>query len=53
MKPIAPPTLGSSTTLQVGSTNLLSIYVPTGSVDAYKTAQYWSSYAGAISGYEF
>lgn len=29
------------------------IYVPTTSVDAYKAAEGWSSYADAIVGYEF
>ena len=29
------------------------IYVPASSVDAYKSAQYWSDYADAIVGYDF
>ena len=29
------------------------IYVPTASVDAYKAAEGWSSYADAIVGYDF
>ena len=29
------------------------IYVPMASVDAYKSAQYWSDYADAIAGYNF
>ena len=29
------------------------IYVPTASVDAYKAADGWSSYADAIVGYDF
>ena len=29
------------------------IYVPTESVDAYKSAEYWSEYASAIVGYDF
>ena len=29
------------------------IYVPTASVEAYKTAQYWSNYASSIVGYDF
>ena len=29
------------------------IYVPTESVDAYKSAEYWSYYASAIIGYDF
>jgi hypothetical protein len=29
------------------------IYVPTASVNAYKSAQYWSDYAAYIEGYDF
>ena len=29
------------------------IYVPVGSVNAYKSAEYWSEYASAIVGYDF
>ena len=29
------------------------IYVPTASVDAYKSAEYWSNYADYIVGYDF
>ena len=29
------------------------IYVPTGSVDTYKTAKYWSNYADMITAYDF
>ena len=29
------------------------IYVPTESVEAYKSASYWSDYADAIVGYDF
>lgn len=29
------------------------IYVPMESVEAYKTAEYWSNYAGCIVGYDF
>jgi hypothetical protein len=29
------------------------IYVPAGSVDAYKSASRWSEYASAIVGYDF
>ena len=29
------------------------IYVPVGSVEAYKSATYWSEYASAIVGYDF
>ena len=31
----------------------LVIYVPTESVEAYKSAEYWSGYANAIVGYDF
>ena len=29
------------------------IYVPRNSVEAYKTAEYWSDYASDIVGYDF
>jgi hypothetical protein len=29
------------------------IYVPTESVEAYKTASYWRNYASCIVGYDF
>jgi hypothetical protein len=29
------------------------IYVPTASVNAYKSAQFWSDYASDIVGYDF
>ena len=29
------------------------IYVPRASVDAYKTAKYWSNYKSYIYGYDF
>ena len=46
-----PPTGGQG----VFSYNALyrKIYVPTGSVEAYKTAPYWSEYANSIIGYDF
>jgi shikimate kinase len=28
--------------------NIIAIYVPSGSVDAYKTAEYWTQYADKI-----
>ena len=31
----------------------LKIYVPRNSVDAYKSAEYWSDYAANIVGYDF
>ncbi len=40
-----PPLGGKS---MFGYTNNCPIYVPAGSVDAYKTAQYWSDYADRI-----
>ena len=58
-KAITPPTGGNdmfsyyndyaSTTKPIGCT----IYVPTESVEAYKSAKYWSDYADAIVGYDF
>ena len=48
-KPTTPPTLGTD----VFSSNSRQIYVPTASVDAYKAAENWSSYADAIVGYDF
>lgn len=50
-KPTAPPTLGSNVFDDISSD--AKIYVPAKSVDAYKTAQYWSNYADKIVGYEF
>ena len=41
-----PPTLGGSTVFE--ETNNCPIYVPAESVDAYKTATNWSSYASRI-----
>ena len=49
-KPTIPPTL-SGTFLNIPSTT--KIYVPTASVDAYKSAENWSSYASMITGYDF
>ena len=55
-----------STTPPVGGSNMFSyfvdgesfaigckIYVPTASVEAYKSASYWSDYASDIEGYDF
>ena len=49
-----------STTPPTGSASMLNnnaldrkIYVPRGSVDAYKSAEYWSEYASYIEGYDF
>ena len=61
-KPTTPPSLGedafkwygygydgSLILVNIGCT----IYVPTASVEAYKSAEYWSDYASDIVGYEF
>ena len=50
-KPTTPPSLGSNTFYNNPSTHI--IYVPTASVDAYKSAAYWSTYADYIVGYDF
>lgn len=42
-----PPTMVWNNTFQ-GCTSLQHIYVPSASVNAYKTAQYWDTYAGLI-----
>ena len=47
VKNITPPTLGSNV---FGNTNNCSIYVPDASVEAYKTATNWSSFASRIKG---
>ena len=46
---VIPPTLGSKTTFNSNASNRL-IYVPDGSVDAYKAATNWSTYADQIKG---
>ena len=48
-KAIEPPT----TDWIFGYNEALKIYVPTASVEAYKTASGWSSYADDIVGYDF
>lgn len=45
MEPTTPPTIWPTTFLSVVD----SFLVPSGSVDAYKTAQYWSEYADIIT----
>ena len=50
-KPITPPTLGGILFGIDGSGPI--IYVPTGSVDTYKSATNWSIYADSIVGYDF
>ena len=50
-KPTTPPTGGSS--MFSNNASGRKIYVPTASVDAYKSATYWSGYANYIVGYNF
>ncbi len=50
-KPTIPP-LGNANMFADNASGR-KIYVPSGSVEAYKTALYWSSYAGDIVGYDF
>lgn len=49
-KPIIPPTLNA---LSIENPTHRKIYVPTESVDAYKTAEGWKNYADNIEGYDF
>lgn len=46
-KAVTPPTIGSN---NLGSPTLSHIYVPSGSVEAYKTADGWSAFASIIEG---
>ena len=50
-KPITPPT-GNSFMFYLNASER-TIYVPTESVEAYKSAKYWSDYASDIVGYNF
>ena len=50
-KPTTPPTGGSCMFLDNASGR--KIYVPRNSVEAYKSAKYWSDYASDIEGYDF
>ena len=50
-KPTTPPTGRSDMFYNYVSVG--KIYVPTASVEAYKSAQYWSDYADYIVGYDF
>ena len=50
-KPTPPPT-GGSNIFNNNATERM-IYVPRNSLDAYKSAEYWSSYADNIVGYDF
>ena len=49
--PPTPPTGGFN--MFSSNASGRKIYVPTESVEAYKSASYWSSYTGAIVGYNF
>ncbi|MBQ8272864.1 MAG: leucine-rich repeat protein, partial [Tidjanibacter sp.] len=50
-KATTPPAGGSS--MFYNNASGRKIYVPTESVEAYKTAEYWSDYADYIVGYDF
>ena len=50
-KPTTPPTGGSN--MFYNNASGRKIYVPHNSVSAYNSAQYWSSYASSIYGYDF
>ena len=50
-KPTTPPT-GDSSMFHDNASGR-KIYVPTKSVDAYKSAEYWSDYADYFEGYDF
>ena len=55
-KPTTPPTGGYDMFSYYDSGKQpigCKIYVPTASVNAYKSAQYWSDYAAYIEGYDF
>ena len=51
-KATTPPALGGTYVFDYNGSGR-KIYVPTESVDAYKSAEYWSEYASAIVGYNF
>ena len=51
-KATTPPVLGNSYVFEENGSSR-KIYVPTGSVNAYKSATNWSEYASAIVGYDF
>ena len=48
VKPLTPP-IGEGEGIFLENDNLINIYVPSESVDAYKAAPYWSNYADIIS----
>ena len=51
-KPATPPTGGGSYMFNNNASGR-KIYVPRNSVEAYKSAKYWSGYASYIEGYDF
>lgn len=51
-KPTTPPA-GNSLMFEVWLYSMPKIYVPSESVEAYKTAEYWCDYADNIEGYDF
>ena len=51
-KATTPPALGGTYVFYDNGSGR-KIYVPAGSVNAYKSAEYWSEYASAIVGYNF
>ena len=51
-KATTPPSLGGSYIFDYNGSDR-KIYVPTGSISAYKSAYRWSNYASAIVGYNF
>ncbi|MBR0394858.1 MAG: hypothetical protein IIX04_07140, partial [Alistipes sp.] len=52
-KPTTPPTSDFWGGMFDKNASSRKIYVPTASVDAYKSKKYWSSYAKNIVGYDF
>lgn len=53
-KPTNPPTLAyDNRYTSFTFTSACTIYVPQASINRYKSAQYWSNYAGQIQGYNF
>ena len=51
-KAINPPTMYDDSVLSNDVTDR-KIYVPTASVEAYKSSPYWEEYADSIVGYDF
>lgn len=51
-KATTPPSLGDTSVFDSNG-SVRTIYVPTESVDAYKSATNWSEYADVIMGYDF